>query len=454
MLFFSRSHAWYGRLAFSLCVCLPSLSWAEGFSDALTSAYQRNPQLQVARRNYEGQSEQVAKAMAGFFPNAGATYERGYQDTKLGGLNLSGSTDTRGLNVEQPLFNGGRTYHEVKSARRLVEAGQAELANSEQNVLLAAGTAYMDLFAAMAQWRINQRNLILLQENRRMTAERTQLGETTHTDLEQAESRLLQATASLGQSEGQVQDAGAVYLRATGSQAPESLALPEAIPMPPETLEAALATAKQNNLQLASARKRHEAAEYDVDASFGNLLPRVSLVGSTTRQEGGGDSVFAGGNRYEADAVLLRVSIPLYQSGSEYAQIRQNKAEREQRRFEVQDAEERTRQDVARSWQRWQTAQHTLGANRGASQAAQRALAGVREEQKLGERTTLDVLDAERESFQSQIETVRSAHDEIVARLNLLALLGQMNAQNLHLPVEPYDAIAIAEKARFHPIGF
>ena len=116
------------------------------------------------------------------------------------------------------------------------------------------------------------------------------------------------------------------------------------------------------------------------------------------------------------------------------------KAHIEARRHELDAAHRTVQQQVASAWDRLLAATAAIVALRAEVRANDIALQGVQEENLVGARTVLDVLDAEQELFSSRVNLVRAERDEILASFQLKAAIGELTTEGLGLPVERYDA--------------
>ena len=139
--------------------------------------------------------------------------------------------------------------------------------------------------------------------------------------------------------------------------------------------------------------------------------------------------------------MLGRLNVPFYQGGGVSARVRQAKETNNQLKKEVEDARLRVHADVIANWGILQSSGPAISSAEAAVAANKIALTGVREEEKVGQRTTLDVLDAQRELLNSQIGLVTALRDRVVAEYSLYAAVGRMDAQTLGLPVPYYDPI-------------
>jgi outer membrane protein TolC len=224
---------------------------------------------------------------------------------------------------------------------------------------------------------------------------------------------------------------------------PGTLVKPAALTGMPSGEAMAQELSLENNPSLSVAKFSEEASMHDIDATRGQLLPSIALSGDLARS----DDATSRGSRSSTAFVGVTVSVPLYQSGSVYSQLRQSRQLNSQARIEVEETRRSVRQQVTQAWERWTTASAAKEARKDQVRAASIALEGVRQELAVGSRTTLDVLDSEQELLDARVALASSETDEAIASFDLVAAMGGLTAQALGLnvvlynPAEDYDRV-------------
>ena len=181
-----------------------------------------------------------------------------------------------------------------------------------------------------------------------------------------------------------------------------------------------------------------ESGRHLVDVSYADLLPSLDLTGDVSYL----DEPSAGLDWQRRGRVALELNVPLYQGGRVRSEVRQNRQTLQQRRGDLKTVMRGVQRQVTTAWDRLKAARSAIEALRAQVRATEIALAGVQEEALVGQRTVLDVLDAEQELFQAQTDLVRAQQIEIFASYQLKAATGQMTVAKLHLDITPYDAEA------------
>lgn len=415
-----------------------SAAKAETFTlaEALSLAYESNPQLEAQRAALRASDEEVAKALAGWRPSVTAEgsygYERGEYFVIPGPQ--SGTTPREGtVTVSQPLFRGD-TIANIRKAKALVESGREQLAATEVSVLLNAATAYLDVVRYQDEVKIEQDNVQALQNLRDVVSTRVMVGELSRTDLAQSEGRLQSAMEQVQLAQSQLAGARATFEQYVGRPA-ESLEAQTIFPVVPESYDAAISIAVQNNPSLLYARAQEVAAGYAVDAAFGALFPTLSLQGQYQRSA----DLVARGIKINSVSVTAQLTIPLYQGGAEYAGIRESKEQRNQAGYNVADAERQVRQQVQTADESMRNAQAAMRIDENQVAATQIAFEGAEQETVAGTRTTLDVLIAEQDLVSARVSLVTARRNAYVGAYQLLSGTGGLTAKALNLPVKLYD---------------
>jgi outer membrane protein len=416
--------------------------------EALGVAYETNPQLSAAQANLRGTDEEVAKANAGWRPSINAQGAWGPQQANISGFGTISAHPLQGqVTISQPLFRGGRTYAEIGRAKALVRSGRAQLTATEQSVLLDAVTAYMNVVRDEATVKLRQNNVDVLKKQRAETQERFNVGELTRTDVSQSQARLAGAQSDLIVAKGVLAASRAVFAQVIG-RPPEELENMPALPQLPGTPDDALNLALQTNPALLQAREEAKAADYAVDDALGALAPSLALQGQYQYQRGGFNTL--GGLPGDTGAlsvtekltsVQAMLNVPIYQGGADEASVRQAKEFRSQAEINIVTSDRSVRQAVQTAWENFTSAQATIDSNQEQVKADTIAFEGVRREQQVGGRTTLDVLNAQQELLNSQLSVVIAQRNTVVAAYQLLASSGKLTAQNLGLKVKVYDPL-------------
>lgn len=438
---------WTGWLAVTVIVAMTAASgWlctranAETLKEAMSAAYNTNPSLDAERARLRATDESVPIARSGYRPNINSQMSRTRTSTKTepAGVSLqegSLTTSTIEFNLTQPLFTGFQTTNAVNEAEANVRAGRENLRRVESGVLLDAATVFVDVVRDQETLRLRQRNVAVLTEELTAANERRAAREVTLTDVAQARARRARAISAADDAKANLRISRANYRRVIG-HAPSRLRRPGVkMKALPRSLRASLDIAEQESPNIVSALYREQAAKYAVDRVWGELLPRVDLEANYGRQFGGSRLI----DEEQTASITGRLTIPFYQGGEVHARVRQAKHTHVSRLQEVEQARTETEAEVTAAWSRLVSARAQLSSDHIQVDSARTALEGVREEEKVGQRTLLDVLNAEQELLDAQVSRVATQRDLVVASYSLLSAIGRLRAAEISSIVEVYD---------------
>ena len=428
---------------------------AQNLMEALSLAYTNNPTLQAQRARLRSVDEGVPQARSGWRPDVEFTTEAGGLRRRASNSSVSGSGDddrsfyNGGFSITQNVYEGGSTEAEIKQAKHAVSAERARLVTTEQEVLLDAATAYMDVFQEEAVLRLNINNEQVLARQLQATRDRFNVGEVTRTDVAQAESRLARATAERIQAEGDLEVSRAFYEQIVGAK-------PSTVPNPgypvalPKGVDEAISLALNGNPAVVSATYDERSARAYVDVVKGELLPSIDLVGDASHSR----NASASDQTINDITVSVEVSVPLYQQGAVSSRVREAIQLAGENQLQVEEARRAAIEDARSGFEQLLTARASIQSREAGVRAAKIALEGVEQEAAVGSRTVLDVLDAEQELLDAQVNLVRDQRDAIVASYQLLAAVGRLTARDLSLPVDVYDLNSHYLKVRNKLWGF
>ena len=411
--------------------------------EALAVAYQSNPDLAGEEAQLRATDEEITKADAGWRPtiNASGNYGAEYQH-QSGPLSFLGPrpgtvpTLTGQVVLSQPVFTSGRTAAEIRQAKALFHQEQARFLGTEETVLLNAATAFFDVIRDTRIVEFAGDNVATLAKQLNDAQEEFGLQEVTRTDVEQAQARLAGAQASLAVAQARLSASKATYQAVIGHP-PSDLIAPPHYPDLPATEAEVLVAALKLNPSLAGAQENERAASFAVDAAIGALGPQLSIQGQYYYYKNSPATNFNGTDHI--GIVGLQLTLPLYQGGAEYAEVRQQKHLHGQSQLEIFSAERQVRQAVESAWKNFKATNDAIQLNLAQQASDEIAYEGVQKEQKAGTRTVLDVLNAEQELVNAKIAVAQSEHDAYVYAFDILGVMGLLDAKHLGLKVRLYD---------------
>lgn len=431
-----------------LALAGPAPVLADTIDAALVRAYQNNPQLNAQRAQVRSTDENVPQALSGYRPKVSLTASAGYQytdvNTTAGGrpeaivrLDTHGANSPRSasLSVSQTLFNGNRTANQTRVAESQVSGSREALRVLEQSVLLSAATIYMDYLRDSAIVEVQRSNVRVLEQTLKQTRDRFNVGEVTRTDVAQSEAQLAAGKTQLLTAESNLTTTRSNFRRIIGND-PANLAPGSPVDrFLPSTLNSAVDLSLVENPNVTAAMYGIDVNYLQVKINEGALLPTISLQAAVTQSYEQTMTIF---RSFGASAVA-QASVPIYQGGAEYALIRQSKENLAQQRLNLETTRDQTRASVVQAWGQLVATKAQVQSAQSQVNASEIALNGVREEAKAGQRTTLDVLNAQQALVNARVALVTAQHDRVVASYSVLSAVGRLSPTVLGLATTVYD---------------
>jgi outer membrane protein len=421
-------------------------------------AYGNNPTLNAQRANVRSTDENVPRAKSGFRPRITGAADTSVNYTETRALGVSRDQTTlntgAGLTLDQNIFNGNRTVNSVRQAESAVLGARETLRNTEQNTLLDAATSYMNVLRDTAILNLQRNNIEVLEEQLRQVRDRFNVGEVTRTDVAQSEARLALAQSQAAVAEANLRSSIGRYQQVVGVE-PRSLAPGQPLDrLVPRSLEDAQRLAQAEHPAIKASLHGVDVAALQVRITEGELYPTLGFRGTLSNRRttllAGVPSLQGGGSQSDPDAIgessttfsgsaALALSVPIYEGGEVYARTRQAKETEGQRRLEADSIRDQVRALVITSWGAYEAARSQIAAGRAQVEAAETALAGVREEARVGQRTTLDVLNAQQELLNARVNLIAAQRDRVVRSYEVVQATGRLNARYLGLRVDVYS---------------
>ena len=454
-------------VGFATLVAPVGAARAQSLEQALSRAYSSNPTLNSQRAQVRAVDEQVPQALSGYRPTISATADYGAQrltqvtppstqtffgqtfpvpaQRLVSNLNPGGV----GVQAQQNLFQGFQTQNQVRTAESNILAARENLRNSEQNVLFDAAQAYMDVLRDYAILDVRRNNVDVLKEEMRAADERFKVGEVTRTDTAQAQAAVEGSRTRVSQAEAQLNTSRATYRQIVGDDIGRPRATRSIDRLLPKNLGTAISLGQARHPAILAAFHGYDSANLQIRVFEGALLPVLGLEAAYQKRWDSSSQI----TRTESASIVGRLTIPIYQGGSEYSQIRQAKETAGQRRLEADISRDQVRQAVVSAWGTVQATTSQISSAQAQIEANQVALNGVREEAKVGQRTTLDVLNAQQAVLDARLSLINAQRDRVVGTYALLSAVGDLSADKLGLGVTRYDPNRHYDQVRDKWIG-
>jgi outer membrane protein len=424
--------------AFSLTA---TAAWSETLPEALAKAYQSNPQLNAERARQRGTDENVPLALAGYRPQIVATLSGGLQAVRnlLPDNTIQSATLkpwTIGVTVTQTLFNGFKTANSVRVAELQVQSGREALRNVGQGVLLDAVTAYSNVLANQSLVEAQRSNVAFLRETLGITQRRLNAGDVTPTDTAQAEARLSRGQADLNTAETNLAVSQATYTQVIGN-APGQLKPAEPVDRySARSRDEAITFAAKENPAVLAAGFDVDVASTSIHVAESSLLPSITVQGSASHASEADPTIST--LRTDQASVIASMNAPIYDGGTAASQTRQAKEMAAQSRLVLNQVRNQSRTAAVGAWVTNEGAKIAVTAAEAEVRAAMVALEGVRKEAAGGQRTTLDVLNAQQDLISAKARLIGAQRDRVIASYTLLSAIGRLDVHVLGLNTPDY----------------
>jgi len=433
----------------SACAALSGPVSAETIQGALARAYNANPDINAQRAVTRATDESVPQALSGYRPKLNGAADMGasdiYSQTNAGRINRV-VTQPRSMSVtlDQVIYNGNRTHNAVRGAESKVLAARETLRNTEQATLLNAATAYMNVLRDSALLGLQRNNIEVLTVQLNQTNDRFRVGEVTRTDVAQSESRLAKARSDSFAAESNLKTSIATYRQIVGDE-PRKLAPAKPVEhLLPKTREATITLSLREHPAIIASLHGVDAQTLTIKTIEGELLPSLSVSATALRRH----ETSVSNNDTWGASVTGRLTVPLYEGGQVYSRVREAKENLTNQRMLVDSQRERIRQYAVSTWGALEASKAQIKAAEAGVRAAEIALAGVREEAKVGQRTTLDVLNAQQDLLIARTTLVTAQRDRVVASYSVLSATGRLTLRTLGINSEAYDPKVHYEQVR------
>lgn len=436
---------------------LANLASAQTLEEAMAIAYENNPDLKSQREALKSADENMMQARAGFLPTVQASKTKQSfttHNTKQSGVMSDLGTQTnRGIKssatIKQNLFKGGGDIALIKNAKYLIEQQRAILMTAEQKTMLGVVQAYLNVAAAQMQLAIYDQKVTALTKYLDSIEARFKAGENTRTDVAQAKSYLSEAIASKIKAQSSLASAKGQYVQITTIE-PENVMLPPINILVPTTLEEATNIALRRNPELVAAENQFKAADQKANIEKSSILPSADL---THAWDNNRLNQSLSNTSSVSNTTAISVTVPIFDGGSSWSKIRQTKRTAQQYKYTSLNTKQAVVSGVVSAWQNYESAKAVISAQEDAVTSARTAYEGMLEEEKAGTRSTVDVIVAQSNYYDSDIGLVTAKANNITNRYALKAAIGELTAKDLGLQVTLYDPLENYNKVRWELIG-
>lgn len=430
------------RGACAAVLCAVTLTaHAQSLPSSMAQAYQSNPQLNAARAQQRATDEGVPQAMAGYRPQIIGSLSAGLAAVRnlLPDNTIQTATLrpwTIGVTVTQNLFNGFKTANSVRVAEAQVMSGREALRNTGQGVLLDAVTAYMNVLANQTLVESQRLAVSFYTETLNVTQRRLAAGDVTPTDTAQAQARLARAKADLNAAEVALAISQALFAQVIGVPPVKLEAAQPIDRFLPRSREQAVEISSREHPAILGAMFDVDVAEWTIHVAESSLMPQLNVQGNVSRNVQ--NDFTLGTTRTDQASITGQLNVPIYDGGLAASQTRQAKETLTQSRLVLEQVRNQVRTAVVSAWVASEGAKIAVAASEAEVSAATVALQGVQREAQGGQRTTVDVLNAQGDLMAARARLIGAQRDRIIASYTLLAAVGHLDVKTLGLNTPDY----------------
>ncbi len=410
----------------------------ESLTLALSNIYNYSPKIKIEREALLEKDELITQAYSDFRPTIEGYYEKGKIDTAIGGSNFIADgvrTETNsGIKVTQPLFNGGRSVNNISSAKNLIKSQRNKLKQTEQEVFLEAIKIYSSLASKSTEVVLNEKNFEFLKKQLDLVEDQFEIGETTLTDVSISKARFLLAESDLIKSKADFLALNAKYQVLIGIESSEPKLFFNFREFD-QSFDDILEYSIKNNPSIKTLEYDIRSLNKDVKSLYSSKLPSVRLEAEAKKNKG----YYRADSEREVMSAYARVTIPLYQAGSASSKIREIKKKVLSKEQYKQSKVNELKYSLIDSWSRFNSSKSKIIAYKKQIEANMKFLDGLKQELFLGERTIIDILDAEQELIESEFNLIKTSEENFNTYFEILFFMGNLNATFLGLSVELFD---------------
>lgn len=450
------------KFCLTLSIFLSTNAMSTTMEEALSSAYQTNPDLIAAREELKKTDELMYKAISGFLPKLDyeAREANSKTDTKWVGIQLqkqdqwiNTKAKKTDLTLEQNIFSGGRSIIAIKMAKYTIESGRAALISKEQEVLLKAITAYLDLVFDKEKLEIHKDNVKAYQLKYQSVKNKLEAGFAKPADLANALSKKSDAETSLAEISGKYISSQATYLQVIGLEASD-LSLGNHLSYISDSQMDLLQKSLKNNPELVKAIYNQKAADLNVKYNAAALLPSIDLGGKISKLWENDKAKSIIQPYSNSKSIYVSVKVPIYNKGVEYSNIRYSNADAAKFKYQLKNTRALITKQATQAWNNYLTAQEMVNSSKQAVSAGVTALLGKQKEYNEGQISLTELLDMQESLFKYKLKLADVTKDFQLKLYYMDSIMGSLTAKDLKLPTAIYNPVANYDKVKYQLIGF
>ena len=401
-----------------------SAAFAQSMDVAIKHAVETNPTIGVVANNREAVKEELRQAYGLYLPQLDTNAAIGPESTDNDNArNATGRTRTdASLNLQQRVFTGFETKYQVERQKARVESAAHRVYENAEVTALDAIGAYLEVIRQRELFALSKQNVDFHTEILGKLEQRAAGGVGTQADVAQTRARVSRAQATLAQAANDLADAESLYTRVVG-QFPGELSRPD-FPSAalPQTLETAVDLSTKNNPTVKVSESDVNVADADIGVAEAAFYPKLNIEGASSyRNDVSGDT----GHEFDNN-ILLRARMNIFRGGIDRATRQETVFRMHQARSEREKSVVNANEETRRGWFAYQASAQRVGQLESAVTDLKTTRDAYEQQFNVGQRSLLDLLDAENELFTARGQLISSDLNQLRAGYRLLASTGTL----------------------------
>lgn len=422
-------------IVLAVLFCQTALANNITLQQAVDAAYQNNEEIKAQEFSLAASKSLKTRAMVGgFLPQVALDINQGDRKFKIGdNQTVNGDVNTRDFSVSQDLFNGGKSIFDIKRAGSIAQKEQFTLMSKKQEIALQVIKSYADILKYIDLFALGEENIKSYQSILDHTKKKINARDASKADLAKAEADYISAVNNQSNVNNNLLSARANFIKLTGFREDEIQGLSVFSEVKIDQKFTNLNQIKseelalKNNPDLKAAEQNHRAAKFESYMAKSSLSPTATFKYQVSEDK---KSLFFENQRQRNDSVFVNFHIPIFSSGTEYADIGYSKNKEQQEKYNL----EATRKRVIEASNTYLNEMNNFNQSYKSAIELEKAnqvyFDSTSREEKFGTKSILDLLIAKQQFYQSQTSRINYYYDYVTSIFKLEALIGSLSAAN------------------------
>jgi TolC family type I secretion outer membrane protein len=419
------------------CLFLLFISISNGsaltIKNAVSEALNNNLSLLIEDNNLDIAKEDLYQSRASFLPTVAVTGTISETDTsniklqtgaQTSDINLNGTS--KSIILSQSIFNGFARTYDLAASKSNYDLQKLNLEKNKQDITLQTIEAYYNLLFLQKTHEAYVENYSNINQRFEATKKEFEVGLASKTDVAQAESFMNSAKINMLNSKVNYDNAVNLFDDLIGSKS-NDLSFSEIPFNLPSSFTELLERVSTNNLAIQMARVNVDIKKAQVGYARSAYYPKVDLTATKTEFDESTTTIDSGTN----EEVSATMTWPIFNSGKSLSNVRKAKEAQNSYLIILQKTQIDTHTLAKKLWDQSEISKDQIVAAESSYKASKTAYEGTVIEQKVGERTILDVLNAQQSLLNSEIELMNQKRNKEIIKSQVFYLMGDLTLENM-----------------------